>query len=66
MTNSDIIKGKMKKAEGTVERKFGEVVDSPNHQVKGAVKQVEGTIQESYGKAKESARKHVDNRQKAR
>jgi uncharacterized protein YjbJ (UPF0337 family) len=66
MTNSDIIKGKMKQAEGKVEQKFGEIVDSPKHEVKGAVKQAVGTVQEGYGKARESARKHVDNRNKAR
>ena len=66
MTNTDVVKGKIKQAEGKVERKFGEVVDSPKHEVKGAVKQAEGAVQEGYGKAREMVKKNVDNRNKAR
>ena len=66
MTNPDVIKGKLRHAEGTIERKFGEIVDSPKHVVKGAIKQAEGTVQTGYGKARETVRKRVDNRHKAR
>ena len=61
MTNSDIIKGKMKHTEGKIESKFGDIVDSPEHEVRGIVKQVEGKIQEGYGKTRQAAVNAINN-----
>ncbi len=64
MTNSDIIKGKMKQTEGKIESKFGDVVDSPEHEARGVVKQVAGKIQEGYGKTRQAAENAINNSKK--
>ena len=59
--NKDQIKGTAKDAAGKVQRKVGEMVDSPEHQAKGAAKEVAGKVQKRVGDSKEglkeSARK---------
>lgn len=55
--NSDQVKGAVKGAAGTVQRKAGEVMGSTTQQVKGAVKEVAGKVQKAAGDAKESQRK---------
>ena len=51
--NTDQIKGAAKEVAGKVQRKAGELVDSPKHQAKGAAKEVAGNVQKSAGNAKE-------------
>jgi len=51
--NKDQVKGAAKEVAGKVQRKAGELVDSPEHQVKGAVKEVAGKVQKNVGDAKE-------------
>jgi uncharacterized protein YjbJ (UPF0337 family) len=53
--NSDHVKGAVKDAAGKVERKAGELVDSPEHEAKGAAKQVEGKTQKKVGDVKDAA-----------
>ena len=52
--NSDQIKGKIKDAAGKVQRKAGEVANSPEHQIKGTLKQAEGKAQKALGDAKDA------------
>ena len=51
--NKGQIKGAAKEMAGKVQRKAGELVDSPKHQAKGAAKEVAGNVQKSAGNAKE-------------
>ena len=60
--NSNQVKGAVKDAAGKVQRKTGEVFDSPEQQVKGGVKQVEGKAQKALGDAQEK----VDDSKEAR
>jgi uncharacterized protein YjbJ (UPF0337 family) len=50
------VKGHIKEAAGTAERKFGEAVDSPKHQAKGLAKEIEGKTQQAVGKVQEAAK----------
>jgi uncharacterized protein YjbJ (UPF0337 family) len=47
--NSNQVKGAVKDAAGSVQRKAGELTDSPKQQAKGAAKQVEGKLQKKVG-----------------
>jgi uncharacterized protein YjbJ (UPF0337 family) len=51
--NKDQVKGAAKEVAGKVQRKAGELVDSPEHQVKGAAKEVAGKVQKRAGDVKE-------------
>ena len=51
--NKDQIKGTAKEVAGKVQRKAGELVDSPEHQAKGAAKEVAGKVQKQVGNLKE-------------
>jgi uncharacterized protein YjbJ (UPF0337 family) len=51
--NSNQVKGAVKEAAGKVQRKAGEVVDSPKHQAKGLAREVEGKVQKNVGDAQE-------------
>ena len=55
--NSDQVKGAVKGAAGTVQRKAGEVMGNTAHRVKGTVKEAEGKVQKAFGDAKEVHRK---------
>lgn len=59
--NKDQIKGAAKEVAGKVQRKAGELVDSPEQQAKGAAREVAGKVQKRVGDVKEdlkdSARK---------
>jgi uncharacterized protein YjbJ (UPF0337 family) len=54
--NKDQVKGAVKEAAGTVQRKAGELIDSPEQQVKGAARETEGTVQKGYGDVKETVK----------
>lgn len=54
--NSDHIKGSIKDAAGKVQRKAGDLVDSPRDQAEGAARQVEGKTQKKVGDLKDAAR----------
>ena len=60
MTNKDIVKGKLKQAEGKVQEGYGKAVDSPTDEAKGVLKQAEGHVQEGYGKAKQAVKNVID------
>ena len=51
--NSNQVKGAIKEAAGTVQRKAGELVDSPTQRVKGAAKEVQGKAQKKLGDAQD-------------
>lgn len=52
--NKDQVKGSLKDAAGKVQRKTGELINSPEQQAKGAAKQAEGKTQKAFGDAKEA------------
>ena len=56
MTNGDIIKGKMKQAQGKAQDALGKATDSTEDRIKGNLKQAEGEIQEGFGKAKQAVK----------
>ena len=43
--NKDQIKGAVKEVAGKVQRKTGELIDSPGQQAKGAAKEIAGKVQ---------------------
>ena len=51
--NKDQVKGAVKEAAGTVQRKTGELTGSTEQQLKGSIREVEGNVQKNYGDAKE-------------
>lgn len=53
--NTNQVKGQIKEAAGTAQRKFGEAVDSPSQQAKGLGREVEGKAQKAVGNAQEVA-----------
>ena len=57
---SNQVKGQIKETAGTVQRKFGEAVDSPSQQAKGLAKEVEGKAQKAVGNAQEAAEDAAD------
>jgi uncharacterized protein YjbJ (UPF0337 family) len=54
--NKDQVKGAVKEAAGSVQRKAGEVTGSTKQQVKGAAKEAEGNVQKNYGNVKEAVK----------
>ncbi len=51
------IKGGMKEAEGKVQKKFGETVDSPKHKVEGSMKEAEGKARKAAGEVEDELKK---------
>ena len=60
--NKDQIKGAAKEVAGKVQRKVGELVDSPEHQVKGAAKEITGKVQKEVGNLKEDMKDSASKR----
>ena len=60
--NKDQIKGAAKEVAGKVQRKAGELVDSPEHQAKGAAKELTGKVQKEIGNIKEDVKDSARNR----
>lgn len=57
MTDKDVVKGKLKQAEGKVQESFGKATNSTEDNLAGKSKQVTGKIQEEVGHAKDSIKK---------
>ena len=57
--NKDQIKGATKELAGKVQRKAGELVDSPEHEAKGAAKEMSGKAQKSVGNIKEAMKDNL-------
>jgi uncharacterized protein YjbJ (UPF0337 family) len=51
--NSNQVKGSIKEAAGKVQRKAGDLVDSPKQQVQGTVREVAGKAQKQLGNLQE-------------
>jgi len=62
--NKDQVKGAAKDAAGAVQRKAGEVFNSPQQQAEGIAKQVEGKTQKAVGDVKEAAEDAADEARK--
>ncbi len=60
MADEDVIKGKMKQAEGKAQDAVGDVTGNTDDDVAGKAKQVEGKVQEGIGKAKDAVRDALD------
>ena len=60
MTNGDIVKGKMKQAEGKAQDSLGKATGSTEDEIKGNLKQAEGKIQEGFGKVKQAVKNAVN------
>lgn len=60
MADEDVVKGKMKQAEGKVQDAAGDVTGNADDDVAGKAKQVEGKVQEGFGKAKDAVRDALD------
>ena len=56
MINEDIVKGKIKQAEGNVQEKVGRATGNRKQEVHGRAKQVDGHIQEGIGKVKNAVK----------
>lgn len=54
--NKDVAKGSMKETAGKVQKSFGNMVDSPKHEIEGGMKQAEGKAQKAAGHIKEAAK----------
>ena len=51
--NSNQVKGGIKEAAGKVQRKTGELIDSPKQQVQGTVREATGKAQKQLGNLQE-------------
>lgn len=58
--DEDVVKGKLKQAEGKAQDAVGDVTGNVDDDVSGKAKQVEGKIQEGLGKIKEAVRGDSD------
>jgi uncharacterized protein YjbJ (UPF0337 family) len=55
--NKDQVKGSIKEFAGKVQRKTGELIDSPEQEIKGGSKEIAGKAQKKLGDVKEAAKK---------
>ncbi|MDB5775824.1 MAG: ral stress protein CsbD [Herbaspirillum sp.] len=60
--NKDQVKGAVKEAAGTVQRKAGEITGSKEQQLKGSAREIEGTLQKGYGDVKEAVKNDANKR----
>lgn len=51
--NKDQVKGVVKEAAGTIQKKAGEVLGNTSQQIKGQVKEMQGKAQKTLGDMKE-------------
>jgi uncharacterized protein YjbJ (UPF0337 family) len=58
--NRDIVKGKVKQAEGRVRDALGDLTDDPRDDARGKAKVAEGKIQEGIGKTRRAIKKALD------
>ncbi len=63
MADQDVLKGKMKQAEGKAQDALGDVTGNPDDDLAGKAKQVEGKVQEGFGKAKDAVKDALDKKQ---
>lgn len=54
--NKDQVKGVVKEATGTIQKKVGNVLGNPVQQGKGLLKEAEGKAQKQYGDIKEAVK----------
>lgn len=54
--NSNQVKGSIKEAAGKVQRKAGDLIDSPKQQVQGTTREVEGKAQKQLGNLQEDVK----------
>ncbi|MEK8033474.1 CsbD family protein [Ideonella sp. DXS29W] len=52
--NENQVKGSLKEVAGKVQRKTGELIDSPKQQVQGATREVAGKVQKQMGDVEEN------------
>ncbi|GCL64903.1 CsbD family protein [Pseudaquabacterium pictum] len=52
--NKDQIRGAAKEVAGKIQRKTGDLLDSPEQEAKGTAREVAGKVQKQVGNAKEA------------
>ena len=57
---TDIIKGKLERSAGHIQKKWGELTDQDVQEIKGEQRILEGKLQERYGHSKEEAAQYVN------
>lgn len=55
--DKDRIKGTVKKVEGTLKQKLGQLSGDKSLEVEGTIETVEGTLQTAFGEAKDALKK---------
>lgn len=60
MPDADVVKGKMKQAEGKAQDAVGDVTGNVDDDAAGKAKQAEGKLQEGVGKVKDAVRDAVN------
>lgn len=63
MADQDVVKGKLKQAEGKVQETIGKATGSTEDNAAGKTKQVVGKVQEGIGHIKDDARKEEKERE---
>ncbi|HEY3332696.1 MAG TPA: CsbD family protein [Capsulimonadaceae bacterium] len=61
MTDNNVIKGKLKQAEGLTEEAVADVTGSDKHHADGMLKQAEGKIQEAVGHVADAIKEGIHN-----
>ncbi|WP_374563003.1 CsbD family protein [Ideonella sp.] len=61
--NSNQVKGSIKEAAGKVQRKTGELIDSPKQQVQGTTREIAGKAQKQLGNVEERIKDAADKNQ---
>ena len=56
MPDKNVIKGKIKHAEGEVQKALGDMTDNPKLQAEGIANKIAGAAQETIGHLKDAAR----------
>jgi len=60
MPNEDVIKGKLKQAEGKLQDAAADITGSTEDNLAGKAKQVVGKVQEGFGHAKDAIKDKLD------
>jgi uncharacterized protein YjbJ (UPF0337 family) len=60
MPDEDVIKGRLKQAEGKAQDAWGDLTDDADDDAAGKEKQVAGKVQETWGRAKDAIRDALD------
>jgi uncharacterized protein YjbJ (UPF0337 family) len=60
MVSKDVVKGKLKQAEGKAQDALGDATNSSEDKLAGKTKQAVGKVQEEFGRAKDRLKRKLD------